>query len=77
MTAVICAVAALVSGLAVVILLCPVSGADTMPPTCWATPGYEVPCQSTWCVGGALAAAAVAGALVWLVIRPAGRRPRH
>ena len=74
-SAVVCVVAAATAGLAVALLGCPASGDDAIPPTCWAALGYEVPCGRMLCAGGALAAAAVAGTLTWLLARPVGRRP--
>lgn len=57
---------ALLAGLAVVVLLLPASGIDTIPPQCHSIFGYNVPCEGRpWL---AVALGAVTAGVVWLVL---------
>lgn len=64
---------ALLLGIVVLVLLAPASGADTLPPRCWAMLGYGVPCGSAL----SLAAGAATAGLVGLALRYISRRRKH
>ena len=54
-----------VAAIVVVVLLLPISGDDTLPPTCWSAFGYEVPCGSGLAYGAGVTAAVLVGAALW------------
>lgn len=64
---------ALLLGLAVLVLLAPASGADTLPPQCWAVLGYSVPCGSALSLAAGAAAAGIVGLALWFN----SRRRKH
>jgi hypothetical protein len=57
---------AMLGGTAVVVLLWPTSGQDTMPPKCWNAFGGEVPCEGS-SILPALAVTLALFTAMWLV----------
>lgn len=58
-------IAALIAGLAVLLLLFPASGIDTQPPECYSMPGYVVPCGAWVAWAGAAAVAGLVALALW------------
>lgn len=63
-------VVALVVGLAVLVLLAPFSGVDTLPPTCYAVFRYQVPCREGVAVAAAVVTTVVIAVYGWIRSRP-------
>lgn len=64
---------ALLLGIVVLVLLAPASGADTLPPQCWAMLGYSVPCGSALSIAAGAATAGLVGLALWY----SSRRGKH
>lgn len=54
---------------AVHVMLAPTSGVDTLPPVCWSSAGFQVPCDSNPWAAVALAAGALVGVGVHTAVR--------
>jgi hypothetical protein len=61
--------AALLAGLAVLVLLFPVSGILPVPPECYSVFGYTVPCELWVAIVAGAATALVTGVLLGAAIR--------
>lgn len=68
-------VTAILAGLAVLALLFPASGIDTLPPECYSMFGYAVPCDAWVAWAGAALAAGVVGLAIWMTDRRRAPRP--
>lgn len=63
----------ILAGVVVLVLLAPASGADTLPPQCWAMLGYSVPCGSALSLAAGAATAGIIGLALWFN----SRRRKH
>lgn len=60
---------ALLAGLAVLLLLFPASGIDTLPPKCYSMLVHAVPCEAWVAWAGGVVAAGLVALAMWMIDR--------